>query len=67
MKPKNFPHRRERRRNEAKVRQQAWSALTPKEQLKQLKLRPGNCDKQRKKIERHITEVGLKKLDAKKV
>jgi hypothetical protein len=39
-----------KRREEALARNTAWTALTPKEQLKALDKRPGESKRQRRKI-----------------
>ena len=43
---KSRPDRCEKRREDAKGRNEAWAQLTGKEKLAILKKRPGNCTKQ---------------------
>lgn len=49
-----------RKRDEAKERNAAWQALTPKQQLAELDKRPGASARQRERITRRAKEQSAK-------
>lgn len=53
---KNFKGAKERRQEEAAIRQQKWAKLTLEQQIEELQARPGNCAKQIARLQKKIAD-----------